>query len=267
MGGGHAAYEEEFVGVDTAFFGVEEFVANVDAFDDADNHAVVADVQGTPFGAFEAGGGFKDARRFDHGRRRGVEAGAVEFVFAVRQRSGALVHGFGDGFIHEVDDEFVGGSNIEGGVLGRVVIAVAGGEDADGGLGTHNVEEAERRGVDLAAIVHGGDQRDGPRCDEADEKLVGAVGVFVFEIKLHARNIKRKAESEKGLTAKHAKYAKNWNLKAGGIGGRGRSGGGEAAEAVGGDEGIERRGGLFAGGFEDEGVTETSEVEVGLIEG
>ena len=44
MGGGHAADEEEFVDVDAAFFGIEEFVADVDAFDHTDDHAIVSDV-------------------------------------------------------------------------------------------------------------------------------------------------------------------------------------------------------------------------------
>lgn len=197
MRGGHAADGKEFLDVDAAFFGVEKFIADVEAFDQADDHAVAADLESAPFGAFQAGGSLGYARGFHKRRGCGVEAGVEEFIFTVGQGCSALIHGFGNGFIHEVDDEFVAGADIQRGVLGRTVIAIAGGEGADGRVGAHEIEKAERGGVDLTAVVDGGDERYGPGRDQAGEDWIGAVGILVFEVKFHDKNIRWKAKSEK----------------------------------------------------------------------
>ena len=47
-----------------------------------------------------------------------MQARVKQFIFAVRQRRGALVHRFGNGFVHQVHDEFVRGADVKGRVLG-----------------------------------------------------------------------------------------------------------------------------------------------------
>jgi hypothetical protein len=113
---------------------------------------------------------------------RGGQAGANQFIFAERQRRGALVHRLGDFFVHEVHDEFVHGADVERGVLGRAVVAIAGRECADGRIRAKQIEEAEWRGVDLAVCADGGHQRNRSRRDEAGENLISAVGKFIFKI-------------------------------------------------------------------------------------
>jgi len=182
---GHAADGEQFFSAHPFGCHVKQFVAEVDALDQADDDAVAADLQRAPFHTLQAGGRFRDARRFHHRRRRCVQAGAGQFAFAERQRGGALVHRLGNGLVNEVHDEFMGGADVARGVLGRIVVAVAGGEGTDGRIGTQQVEEAERRGVHPAVGAEGRHQRDGPRRDQAGEDRIGALGEFVFEVEFH----------------------------------------------------------------------------------
>ena len=135
--------------------------------------------------AFQTRRRFGDARWFHQRRRRGGQTGTRQFIFAIRQRRGALVHRFGDGFIHEVDDEFVRGADVQGGVLGRAVVAVAGRKGDNRRLRAQHIEEAERRGVHPAVRAEGGDQRNRPRRDKADEQLISAVGKLFFQVEFH----------------------------------------------------------------------------------
>src|SRR5579884_623003 len=71
------------------------------------------------------------------------------------------------------------------GVLRRAVVAVAGCDGDDGRLGTHKIEKAEWRGVDLSIRTHGGDESDGAGRDQADKQGISAVGKFMFKVQFH----------------------------------------------------------------------------------
>ncbi len=60
------------------------------------------------------------------------------------------------------------------------------GASQDGRAASHQIEKAERRGVDLAVRAHRGNKSDGPRHDHAGEKLIRAVREFILEINFHA---------------------------------------------------------------------------------
>src|SRR3569623_1792531 len=71
MGAGHAADGLEAVADDALGFRLDQLIADVDALDEADDEAVVADLNRAPFLALQAGGGLGDARRFHRGRGQG----------------------------------------------------------------------------------------------------------------------------------------------------------------------------------------------------
>jgi len=109
---GHAADGEQLARAHPFGCHIKEFVAQVDALDQADDDAVAADLQRAPLHAFQAGGRLRDARRFDDRRRRGVQSGTGQLAFAKRQRGGALVHRPGNGLVHQVHDELMGGASL-----------------------------------------------------------------------------------------------------------------------------------------------------------
>ncbi len=128
----------------------------------------------------------------------------IQFIFAVRQGGGASVHGFSDGLVNQIDDEFVGGADVAGGIFRRAVIAIAGSEAEDGRLGAKEIEKAEGSGVDSSLLAHGSDQGNRPRDDKAGEDLVGAAGVLAGEVKFHGQKDATdqkvsKSQSELGL--------------------------------------------------------------------
>src|SRR5579862_3579613 len=51
---GHAADEEKFVRVDPFFLRIEQFSAQMEALDQANHHAIFADLQRAPFSTFQA---------------------------------------------------------------------------------------------------------------------------------------------------------------------------------------------------------------------
>ena len=118
-----------------------------------------------------------------------MQPGVDEFIFAIGQGGGAEVHGLGQRFIHEVDHKLVREPDVEGGILGGAVLAVAGRKGDDGGPRAEDIEKAEGRGVDPALRTEGGDQRNGAGRDEAGEDLVGAAGIPAFKIKFHGGKI------------------------------------------------------------------------------
>ena len=60
----HPSDGKEFAGADSFFLRVEQFIAQMEAFDQADHHAIATNLQRAPFGAFKTGRGLDDARRF-----------------------------------------------------------------------------------------------------------------------------------------------------------------------------------------------------------
>lgn len=109
-----------------------------------------------------------------------------EFIFAIGQRSGAFVHCFGDRFIDEIDYELMREADIPRGIFGCAIVAIAGREGQDRRVGAHQVEEAERRGIDFPFRTHGRDEGDRARRNQARQDRVGAVRELVFNIQFHA---------------------------------------------------------------------------------
>jgi len=58
-----------------------------------------------------------------------------------RKRGGAEIHGGTERLIHEIDDEFVREADVAGGVLGRAVVTVAGGQGHDGRIGPSTLKK------------------------------------------------------------------------------------------------------------------------------
>jgi hypothetical protein len=183
----HAADGVEVFSADIGAFWIDEFVIHIDGDDFANDDAGVADFHGGDFAAFESGRGFEDSGWFDLGGRSRVEFGHFHFVDTSWEIDGADVHALGDILVDDVNDEFTGVADILCGVLaddvGTRTIADANGDD--GRIDTEIVVGAERGGVDFAFEVDGGNERDGARCDKADEEVVGEVWSSLGEVEIH----------------------------------------------------------------------------------
>ena len=60
----HSDYDQ-LVRADAEFFRIEQFIPQMQAFDQADDHPIAADLQRAPFGTFQTCGRFDDARRLN----------------------------------------------------------------------------------------------------------------------------------------------------------------------------------------------------------
>ena len=119
------------------------------------------------------------------GRRHRCQPGNLEFIFAVGQGGDTTVHGFGDGFVHQVHDEFVRQPDIAGSVFGRAIVTVAGSHRHDRRTGAERIEETEGRGIDFAVRAYRSNQRNRARRYQAGQHPVGTGGVFAFKIEFH----------------------------------------------------------------------------------
>ena len=122
----HAAYDVKIFRPNAFFLDIEQFVPQMNALYQTNHEAIIPNVQRSPFLAFQARRRLGDAWRLDHRRFASGQPSMNEFIFAVGQRGSAFVHCLGDGFINEVDDEFVCAANIPSGILGCAIVAVAG---------------------------------------------------------------------------------------------------------------------------------------------
>jgi len=138
VGGGRAEAADGVEAVDVEAL-VHEAFGGVDSEDLADDEVVFADAFELVEGAFEADVGLGHAGHADGEAGGGMEAGGVEFVVALGEIGGGDVHGLDEVFGDEVDDEFAGGGDVAGGVLGAAVFEVAHADDEDGGEGAIGV--------------------------------------------------------------------------------------------------------------------------------
>jgi hypothetical protein len=81
----------------------------------------------------------------------------------------------GNVFGDDVHHELAGAADVAGRVLGdKAVAGPVGDADADDGrVGAEVVVGAEGRGIQPAALVHAGDERNGARRNQAYQQLVG----------------------------------------------------------------------------------------------
>ncbi len=180
--GAHAADGGEVLDVEV---GGDVLVGDVEGDDFGDDEVVIADAGEGVEDAFEAGFGFGDAGDFDVGARCSVETGGGEFIHAFGEFGGGGVHGFHEFFGDEVNDEFLCGGDVFGGVLGLAGRFIADADGDEGRAAADHVEEAEGGKVDDAGRVLGGDPGDGARDDDVGEDAVSAAGVEFGEVEVH----------------------------------------------------------------------------------
>jgi hypothetical protein len=83
--------------------------------------------------------------------------------------------------------KLAGAPDVAGRVLGnKVLVGPIGYAHADDGrVGAQVVVGTERRRIQVAVLIHAGDERNRPRRNQAHEQLVGLSGRTPFEIKIH----------------------------------------------------------------------------------
>src|SRR5262249_43908961 len=74
IGGGHAANHMQLFAVDAESFRIDEVIANMSPFHQADDETVIADLQSAPLRAFEAGWRGGDPGRANDGGWLGCQA-------------------------------------------------------------------------------------------------------------------------------------------------------------------------------------------------
>lgn len=109
-----------------------------------------------------------------------MQPGMNELVFAVGQGRRALVHGFGQGLVHQVDNEFVSEPDVPGGVFGCAVVPIARRQADNRWRRPQHIEEAKRSRVDRASWTEGGHEGNGAGGDETGENRIRPIRILAF---------------------------------------------------------------------------------------